>query len=667
MGSNVLKRDGMSRQQAGQAQSAGLARAAWHPRPQELEALAGQAHVAALGRVDQIWPWLEQHHGDVLAVDAPHAAHPEQFDYKELSARIARVAAAFRKLGIVTGDVVALFAENSPRWLVADQAVMRAGAADAVRGTAAPIDELHYILADSGAKALVVQNSDLVSKLSLSKEQRSQLSFVLQLEGEPSEGVLGWEDLLAAGEGQPAPDPIQGRGQETAADTRATILYTSGTTGKPKGVPLSHGNLLHQMRCLACVAHPSPGAAVLSVLPIWHAYERSAEYYFFSCACSQSYTTIKQLKRDLPRVCPLVMVTVPRLWEAVQAGFEDALKGMPAGRQRLLRVALANSGAQRRAWRQARNIMLAPVRRISRLQALGEATLRWPLHGLAAALLWPKVLKKLCGGELRFPINGGGAIAPHVDRFFEAVGIELLVGYGLTETSPVVSCRRPWRNIRGSSGPPLPDTEFRIVDPETGSTLRLRQQGLVLVRGPQVMAGYLGNPQATAKVLDQEGWFDTGDLGMLLADGSLVITGRAKDTIVLSSGENIEPGPLEEALVASPLVEQVMLVGQDERQLGALVVPAAEAIRLWAGERGLDLQEDLGGLPGDGELLRMLRGELNRLLAQRSGSRADERLAGVALVEPFSMENGLLTQTLKQRRDRITSRDRPAIQMIYAR
>jgi long-chain acyl-CoA synthetase len=231
----------------------------------------------------------------------------------------------------------------------------------------------------------------------------------------------------------------------------------------------------------------------------------------------------------------------------------------------------------------------------------------------------------------------------------------------------VVSCRRPWRNIRGSSGLPMPDTEFRIVDPDTRAPLGYRQRGVVLVRGPQVMTGYLGKPEATAKVLDADGWFDTGDLGMLLPDGSLVLTGRAKDTIVLSSGENIEPGPLEEALVASDLIEQVMLVGQDERQLGALVVPRAEAMRAWAADQGLQLEADLGGCPGDGSLLRLLRGELNRLLSQRSGSRADERLAGVALVEPFSIENGLLTQTLKQRRDRISQRDAEAIRSIYGR
>ncbi len=644
-----------------------FAQASWRPDQQEESALTHQSHVGNLGRVDQIWPWLAAQHGQVLAVDAPHAAHIERFCYAELADRIATAAAAFQQLGIRSGDVVALFAENSPRWLVADQGLMRAGAADAVRGATAPVEELRYILEDSGAIALVVQTAELWKKLALEDGQRQRLRLVVQLEGEPAEGLISWEALLAAGTGKLAPEAIEGRDRDSASTTTATILYTSGTTGQPKGVPLSHANLLHQMRYLACVAYPAPGSPVLSVLPIWHAYERSAEYYFFSCACTQSYTTIKQLKRDLPRVRPIVMATVPRLWEAIKAGFDEAVKAMPAGKQRLLRAALANSSAQRTSWRTARDLLIETTSPTNRLKALVQSTLRWPLHALSATLLWPKVLDQLCGGQLRFPINGGGAIAPHVDAFFEAVGVELLVGYGLTETSPVVSCRRPWRNIRGSSGPPLPETEFRIVDPETKAPLRFRQRGLVLVRGAQVMAGYLGKPQATAKVLDEQGWFDTGDLGMLLPDGSLVLTGRLKDTIVLSSGENIEPGPLEEALVASPLLEQVMVVGQDERQLGALLVPSKEAMLLWARDQGLSLADDLGGVPGDQELRRLLRGELNRLLSDRPGSRPDERLMGVALVLPFSIENGLLTQTLKQRRERITQRDQDSLAAIYGR
>ena len=602
-----------------------------------------------------------------MAVDAPHAAHPERLSYQELAERIDQAAAAFRSLQIGSGDVVGLFAENSPRWLVADQGLMRAGAIDAVRGAAAPVEELRYILEDSSAVALVVQTADLLQRLQLPAELQERLRFVLVLEGSAPAGALDFDTFLALADGQEAPDPITGRDRASAPATTATILYTSGTTGRPKGVPLTHANLLHQMRSLACVTRPEPGSPVLSVLPIWHSYERSAEYYFFSCACSQSYTTIKQLKKDLPRVKPVIMATVPRLWEAVQAGFEDAVKTFPASRQRLLRAALANSTAFTLARRRSRDLMIQPLRKRDRLKAAAEASRRWPAHALASKLIWPKLRQQLSGGALRYPINGGGAIAPHVDAFFEAVGIELLVGYGLTETSPVVSCRRPWRNIRGSSGLPLPDTEFRIVDADSRKPLGFRERGVVLVRGPQVMAGYLGKPEATAKVLDADGWFDTGDLGMLLPDGSVVLTGRAKDTIVLSSGENIEPGPLEEALVSSPLIEQVMLVGQDERQLGALVVPRADAIKAWASSQGCDPGDDLGGHPGDQRLLKLLRGELNRLLADRAGSRADERLAGVALVEPFSIENGLLTQTLKQRRDRITERDRSLIESVYGR
>ena len=639
--------------------------ASWTPTARETTSLQRHGHTQSFSRVDAMWPWLADRYGTITALDGPHATHPVQFSFGELAQRIATAAAAFEAKGVRENDVVALFSENSPRWLVADQALMRCGAADAVRGASAPVEELRYILDDSKATALVVQNADLWRRLALTPEQRTRLKVVVQLEGDPVDELTGWDALLASAVGLA---PLQ-RSQDLAgaASPVATILYTSGTTGQPKGVPLTHANLLHQIRSLACVAYPKPGDPVLSVLPIWHAYERSASYYFLSCACTQTYTTIKQLKKDLPRVQPIAMATVPRLWESVQAGFEEVVKTFPPSRQRLLRAALSNSAAQRQALRRANDLMLEPVSWAGRFQAAGVACLRWPLHALASVLLWPKVRRQLSGGQLAYPISGGGAIAPHIDAFFEAVGIELLVGYGLTETSPVISCRRPWRNIRGSSGLPLPGTEFRVVDPESGVPLGFRQRGRVLVRGPQVMGGYWGKPEATAKVLDADGWFDTGDLGMLLADGSVALTGRAKDTIVLSSGENIEPGPLEDVLVASQLIEQVMLVGEEERQLAALIVPRAEAIVDWARQKGLNLAEDLGGKPGDQALLRLLMQECNRLLKQRVGARGDERLAGVVLVDPFTIDNGLLTQTLKQRRDRITARDHARIRGMYSR
>ena len=646
----------------------------WSNPELDRQAQARRHDWSALQGLDQLWPELERQYGDAVALVAPHDSEDKQtVSFSALRQRIDQAAAGFAALGLGGGEVVALFAENGPRWLVADQGLMRCGAANAVRGSSAPVEELRYILADSGSVGLVVESAALLARLGLDGEACQRLRFVVLLEGEAPAApgpanlpCLSWTSFMAQGAAAPLPAAPSGD-----AGRLATLLYTSGTTGEPKGVPLSHGNLLHQVRSLGALVDPKPGDEVLSVLPIWHAYERSVEYFLLSCGCRQTYTTLRNFKNDLQRVRPHYMVSVPRLWEAILSGFEDALAAMPPGRQRLLRAALANSRAFHTARRTARDLTLAPEAPATRLRAQVESLARWPAEALAAAQLWPRLRQQLVGGRLRTAISGGGALAPYVDGFFEAVGIELLVGYGLTETSPVLTCRRQWANRRGSAGQPLAETSLRIVDPESRRTLAIGERGLVLARGPQVMAGYWGKPEATAKVLDGEGWFDTGDLGLLLADGTLVLTGRAKDTIVLSSGENIEPGPLEDALAALPMVEQVMVVGQDRRQLGLLLVPKAEALAAWASAQGLPGSKgseagEAGSLPADPALLKALSREFNRVLAARAGSRPDERLAGVAVVAPFTIENGLLTQTLKQRRDRIAKRDEAAIEALYS-
>ena len=646
----------------------------WSNPELDRQAQARRHDWSALQGLDQLWPELERQYGDAVALVAPHDSEDKQtVSFSALRQRIDQAAAGFAALGLGAGEVVALFAENGPRWLVADQGLMRCGAANAVRGSSAPVEELRYILADSGSVGLVVESAALLDRLALDAEACQRLRFVVLLEGEAPAApgpanlpCLSWASFMAQGAAAPLPAAPSG-----GAGRLATLLYTSGTTGEPKGVPLSHGNLLHQVRSLGALVDPKPGDEVLSVLPIWHAYERSVEYFLLSCGCRQTYTTLRNFKNDLQRVRPHYMVSVPRLWEAILSGFEDALAAMPPGRQRLLRAALANSRAFHTARRTARDLTLAPEAASTRLRAQVESLARWPAEALAAAQLWPRMRQQLVGGRLRTAISGGGALAPYVDGFFEAVGIELLVGYGLTETSPVLTCRRQWANRRGSAGQPLAETSLRIVDPESRRTLAIGERGLVLARGPQVMAGYWGKPEATAKVLDGEGWFDTGDLGLLMADGTLVLTGRAKDTIVLSSGENIEPGPLEDALAALPMVEQVMVVGQDRRQLGLLLVPKAEALAAWASAQGLPGSKgseagEAGPLPADPALLKALSREFNRVLAARAGSRPDERLAGVAVVAPFTIENGLLTQTLKQRRDRIAKRDAAAIEALYS-
>ncbi len=636
----------------------------WVPDIKEKKALHRNSQIGKFTRVDQIWEWLEVHFGHVKAVDSPHTLHPESFTYKELSVNISKAAERFIEMGVEPGDVVALFSENSPRWLIADQGIMRSGAADAVRGATAPVNELKYILEDSHAVGLIVQNSEVWRRLSLEERQKNGLKFVIQLEGEAGEGVLEWNSFMEKGlvnkQGTNSEKEINNKKTEIA-----TILYTSGTTGRPKGVPLTHSNLMHQIRSLACVANPSPGSSVLSVLPIWHSYERSAEYYFFSCACTQTYTTIRYLKDDLPRVKPIVMATVPRLWESIKLSFDDAVEKMPAFRKLVIKMALLNSKQYKLALRKLNSMIINRVSILERFLSLIVVVLCFPIHWISSICLWQKILTKICGGRLRFPISGGGAIAPHIDSFFESIGVELLVGYGLTETSPVLTCRRPWRNIRGSAGQPLPQTEIKIVDSETLSTKNLNEKGLVMARGPQVMSGYLGKKSESEKVLDINGWFNTGDLGMLISDGSLVLTGREKDTIVLTSGENIEPGPLEEALISCPLIEQAVLLGQDQKHLGALLVPRNDLLHAWAIKQGLSLKLNLELCPGDIELRKLLRREMNKVLLDRPGSRPEERLFAIALVKPFTIENGLLTQTLKQRRPQILQRDLKVINEIY--
>ena len=329
-----------------------IAYASWLPTLQEKRVLSARDFMDKINCVDQIWEYLVKYYPEILAVDAPHACHQEKFTYREFAELIKILSNALTKLDLKKGEVVALFGENSPRWLAVDQAIMRAGAADAVRGASAPVEELNYILQDSKAVGLIVQNSEVWEKLSLSREYIKALKFIIQLEGIPAKEVTSWSSLLEIGRSIKYLSSSSSQNNiEDESRNIATIIYTSGTTGRPKGVPLTHLNFLHQMKALACVANPPPGSPVLSVLPIWHAYERSAEYYFFSCACSQTYTTIKYLKEDLPRVRPVVMATVPRLWEAIQTGFEDVIGKMPTFRRVLLKAALANSGSYKSSLR----------------------------------------------------------------------------------------------------------------------------------------------------------------------------------------------------------------------------------------------------------------------------------------------------------------------------
>lgn len=627
-----------------------------------------------LTALPQIWQRTAQRLGDVIALRDPHG-HPEvQLTYGELYQKMRDFAAGLQAAGVTPESKVALFADNSPRWFVADQGSILAGAANVVRSAQADREELLYILQDSDSQTLIVEDHKTLAKLRPELDSLPIALIVLLSDEEPepveSIKLLNFAQLSELG----AQHQLQIVPQNK--DSLATLIYTSGTTGKPKGAMLSHGNLLHQVNSFFVILKPTPGDRVLSILPSWHAYERTCEYYLLSQGCTLIYTSIRTFKADLKKFQPKYMVGVPRLWESLYEGIQKQLRDQPDGRQKLVKFLYELSERYILTKRIADNLSLdhLHVSSLERLLARLKALFLAPFHAIAEKVVYAKIREGL-GGELRTLVSGGGSLARHIDTFYEIINIPVLVGYGLTETSPVTNVRTLDHNLRGSSGRPIAQSENRIVDPETYQDLPAEQRGLVLLRGPQIMQGYYKQPKATAKAIDPDGWFNSGDLGWITPQGDLVITGRAKDTIVLSNGENIEPQPIEDACVRSPYIDQIMLVGQDQKALGALIVPNLEALKQWAKGNSLELtfpsqdvpretlcQSDLYSKP----ILNLFRQELNREVKNRAGYRADDQIKTFELIlEPFSQENGMMTQTLKIKRPVVTERYRDMIDGMF--
>jgi long-chain acyl-CoA synthetase len=633
-----------------------------------LQSLVDYTNVESL---PEIWTLAARKFGNIVALHNPHSKPEVKITYSQLSGQIQRFAAGLQTLGINMnnsetlpyGERVSLIADNSPRWFIADQGIMTAGAVNAVRSAQAEREELLYIISHSGSTALVIEDLKTLNKLGESlNELPIKLVVLLSDEAPPTERnfpVVNFSQLLDIGSNNTLIATKQ------SSESLATLIYTSGTTGKPKGVMLSHKNLLHQVKSLGVVVQPEKGDIVLSILPTWHSYERSGEYFLLSQGCTQIYTNLRSVKGDLKKFKPNYMIAVPRLWESIYEGVQKQFREQPAKKQSLVKFLLEMSQKYIEARRISQGLSLNHIHAsfIERSQAKITELGLLLFHALGEKLVYTKV-REATGGNIKHVISGGGALPAYIDNFFEIVGVEILQGYGLTETSPVTNARRPWRNLRGSSGQPIPGTEVKIVNPETRQPLPVGERGLVLLKGPQIMQGYYQNPEATTKAIDTEGWFDSGDLGWVTPENDLVLTGRAKDTIVLTNGENIEPQPIEDACLRSPYIDQIMLVGQDQRSIGALIVPNLEALEKWAETQNNSQKIDL-----ESKIVQdLFRQELNREVQNRPSYRADDRVGPFKLIEEqFSIENGLMTQTLKIRRHVVMSRYCDIINAMFAK
>jgi len=589
----------------------------------------------------------------------------ESVSFAELYDRGLALAAALRELGVQAGDRVALFADNRIEWITADYAVQLCGAADVPRGSDVTEAEIRYITQHAETQVVFIEDAKLLEKFRRATAEQSFRHVILmdRRGGVPS-GVLGFQELLERGR------ELRAQGDRSVEETMAairpddifTIIYTSGTTGTPKGVPLSHANMCSQIRCLPFTLHP--GERALSILPVWHSYERVFEMVTIAYGATTYYTSLRTIGEDLRNVKPTVMASAPRLWESLHHRILDKMESAPPPRRALFRAAyaVARNVQRARLFFGGQDLQLTPRSRTEWLAAWVGHAMSLVVSLIPFLVLDGLVLRKLrevVGGHFRGTISGGGALPPHVDEFFNYIGIPVLEGYGLTETSPVLAVRTWDYLVIGTVGRIFKETEVRIYDLQTGEILypdRSRKgrgrglKGEIVVKGPQVMSGYYKDPARTAEVL-HDGWFRTGDIGMVTFNDCIKIIGRCKDTIVLLNGENVEPVPIENRLCESPLISQCMVTGQDQKFLGVLIVPNLDAFRA-AGIRAANVAE-LESLP---EVAELVNAELKRLVSTETGFKAFERIVSWRLISKAFEVGDELTSTFKLKRHVISEK-----------
>jgi len=549
---------------------------------------------------------------------------------RRLLADVRALAGTLDQWGVRPGDRVALMAENGVHWPLIDFAALALGAATVpIYATLLP-EGAAFVVRDSGARVLFVQGEERLAAL---LAQRSAMPSV--------------ERIVAIGAPAPADGATLDQAIESAATVTdaqfddwlrragpadlATLIYTSGTTGDPKGVMLTHGNLCSNVTTCCRVLPIRPEWTALSFLPLAHSLERTLDYCYFFCGATIAYAeSVQAVAQNLVEVRPHILGSVPRIYEKIRARvLENAAGAGPLGRRIF-------------DWALATGTRSLPDRLAFETPGLA---LR-----LADRLVFSKIRARL-GGRFEYAISGGAPLGKELAEFFWAAGIPVLEGYGLTETSPVVAVNTPQEVRLGTVGRPIPDVEVRIAD-----------DGEILVRGPNIMRGYFGQPQATAEAIDGDGWFHTGDIGDLDADGFLSITDRKKELIVNAYGKNLAPAPIENALRSSSWIAQAVVIGDRRPFLVALLVPNFEAVDKWAAANGVD--RDPATWNEDPRLRSLFQAEIDRV--NQRHERYEQIRSFALLPHELTLEAGEITPTLKVKRRVVFERYRTQLDRLYA-
>ncbi|MDE3054539.1 MAG: long-chain fatty acid--CoA ligase [Gemmatimonadota bacterium] len=591
------------------------------------------------GTLNQLFLDAVARHDKPDALQVKVGGRYEPISHGALFSRVRHAAMGLAELGVRHGDRIALLSENRPEWAIADYACLTGGVIDVPIYPNETPEAAAYIINNSGAVAVFVSTAEQAAKIAEVRGECPNLRHVIGFDGVRSPGVdhtlLELEAKGAAVLTPAREDAYRRDALAVAPDHVATIIYTSGTTGAPKGVMLTHDNLYSNVKAAAEVIPFSGHDTCLSFLPLSHVFERMAGHYLMmatgtSIAYAESIDTVPL---NLTEVRPTLVLSVPRLYEKMYA--------------RVLENALAGGGVKKQIFFWARAVADRWAdEKLAGREPRGLLALQ---YAVAQHLVFSK-LQARTGGRMRYFVSGGAPLAPEINKFFYAAGLVILEGYGLTETSPVICVNSPARFRIGTVGPPVPGVEVKIA-----------ADGEILTRGPHVMKGYYGNPQATAEVLDADGWFATGDIGAI-EDGFLRITDRKKDIIVTAGGKNIAPQPIENEIKTSKYVSQVVMIGDKRKYPVVLVVPNWEQLEKWAKYKNL-IWTDRAQLLAMPTVHAKMQKEV---FAKTAHLARFEQPKKVGLLEhEFTLEKGELTPTLKVKRRAIDRRYQDAIDALY--